>query len=342
MNGAEPQFTDAVGKPVPRPLVPKVASPINLLNPDRYEFYTFDDSGDLVKRLMTMKEIQSIVANGNGALISDSDSEPASPISLNGIPISSSETRVQDIVNNVQNVLSKEIETKKNSTIPDKFDTPDVSSSWNLILPAIFGNTGDEIRPNRPMPAPINMTPDSEIEEPVRTTKTPPKKKPSKVTIARSTTVAPSHVQDTVESIDLSLLNTVDEVVITTQKPTRKSTHKQTTKKVSSTRPSTTRKPSNAVKTGAPLVKVQPSKRPKPQPLKVNATTTPELKARPTVTKIPTQSTVKRSPATKRRTTTPVTTTTEVPTTTELPTTTEQIVITTSTTKRPRKTTTQR
>ena len=71
-DGEAPQFTDAVGKTVPRPRVPPhVASPINLLNPDRYEFYTFNDSGDLVKRLMTLQEIQSIVANGNGAVIGD-------------------------------------------------------------------------------------------------------------------------------------------------------------------------------------------------------------------------------------------------------------------------------
>ena len=172
MSGADekPHFTDAVGKTVPRPFVPpQVASPINLLNPDRYEFYTFNDNGELVKRLMTLKEIQSIVANGNGATIGDNEPESQSVL-LNTIPLSNhgAETKVQDIVDSVQNVLSREMENNKNaSAIPAQLlDTPDVSSSWSMILPAIFGNTGDEILPHKP----INMTPETEI---VDTTTTP-------------------------------------------------------------------------------------------------------------------------------------------------------------------------
>ncbi|XP_052895813.1 uncharacterized protein LOC128303002 [Anopheles moucheti] len=42
-----------------------IASPINLLNPDRYEFFTLDDKGKVVKRIMTFKEIQSIVAGSD-------------------------------------------------------------------------------------------------------------------------------------------------------------------------------------------------------------------------------------------------------------------------------------
>lgn len=184
-DGEAPHFTDAVGKTVPRPfLPPQVASPINLLNPDRYEFYTFNDNGELVKRLMTLKEIQSIVANGNGAMIGDNEPESHSVI-LNSIPLSNhgAETKVQDIVDNVQNVLSREMENNKNiSQIPaELLDTPDVSSSWSMILPAIFGNTGDEIMPHKP----INMTPETDIVDtttqkfsPTRksTTKAPPSK----------------------------------------------------------------------------------------------------------------------------------------------------------------------
>lgn len=165
MNGdsQNPQFTDAVGKTIPKPFVPpNVASPINLLNPDRYEFYTFNEKGELIKRLMTMKEIQSIVANGNGAVVtenSDGDYNPAMMTPLHQSP--GAETRVQDIVDNVQNVLSREMENNKNiSHIPSQLlDTPDVSSSWSQILPAIFGNTGDEILPYKQ----ISMTPESDI-----------------------------------------------------------------------------------------------------------------------------------------------------------------------------------
>lgn len=198
MNGDQaPQFTDAVGKTVPRPFVPpQVASPINLLNPDRYEFYTFNDVGELVKRLMTLKEIQSIVANGNGAMIGDNEPESQSVI-LNTIPLSNknTETKVQDIVDNVQNVLSREMENNKNAShIPSQMlDTPDVSSSWSMILPAIFGNTGDEILPHRP----INMTPETEIVDTTTskvsrrtttTTKAPTSRTPVKTTPSTTTT----------------------------------------------------------------------------------------------------------------------------------------------------------
>lgn len=192
-NEEKPYFTDAVGKTVPRPFVPpQVASPINLLNPDRYEFYTFNDKGELIKRLMTLREIQSIVANGNGAMISDSNNEPQS-VMLSSMPLTnhdSSDTKVQDIVDNVQNVLSREMENNKNfSSIPqDLLDTPNVSASWSMILPAIFGNSGDEILPHKP----INMIPETEIidtttsmriettKAPLRTTKRPATKKPVK------------------------------------------------------------------------------------------------------------------------------------------------------------------
>ncbi|KAG4066590.1 hypothetical protein HA402_007226 [Bradysia odoriphaga] len=171
-NGEEPpKFSDAVGKPVPRPLVPpQVASPINLLNPDRYEFYTFNDSGDLVKRLMTMKEIQSIVAGGSneGSVMHHMGSSNDKNFDDN----------VEDIVTSVQKVLNEEVEANKNTTNEHNvLDTPDVSSTWSIILPAIFGNTGDDIRPHKPQ---IVMTPDSVIVDATeKTAKKPVKVKPS-------------------------------------------------------------------------------------------------------------------------------------------------------------------
>lgn len=221
-NGEEPQFTDAVGKTVPRPFVPpQVASPINLLNPDRYEFYTFNDNGELVKRLMTLKEIQSIVANGNGATIGDNESESQSVL-LNTIPLSNmgAETKVQDIVDNVQNVLSREIENNKNaSSIPTQLlDTPDVSSSWSMILPAIFGNTGDEILPHKP----ISMTPEAEIDD-MTTTTTMKTRKPTTTT---TTKVATTPIKTSTTPVKTSTR------VKTTKAPT-------TTKRVTTLPPST-------------------------------------------------------------------------------------------------------
>ncbi|KAL5289394.1 hypothetical protein ACFFRR_009499, partial [Megaselia abdita] len=177
LNGDEkPQFTDAVGKKVPKPAAPIVASPIDLLNPDRYEFYTFDDNGELVKRLMTMQEIQSIVANGDGegpAIIHTMTLDDKDP-----------EKNVHDIVASVQNVLTKEVEDNKNNTNATPiFDTPDVSASWAQILPAIFGNTGGSIFPQS-RPQQVVMTPDSDVVEattkPHKPRPKPSKKKPSK------------------------------------------------------------------------------------------------------------------------------------------------------------------
>ncbi|KAK5650949.1 hypothetical protein RI129_001978 [Pyrocoelia pectoralis] len=131
-NGSQTFFADAVGKPMTKPLTAtQLASPINLLNPDRYEFYTFDDSGDLVRRLMTLDEIQGIIASGDG------DSTNYNSQSLLTLP----EQRVDDVINNVQNVLKEEMESHKPvSDGKPEFDTPDVTSTWNLILPALFGN----------------------------------------------------------------------------------------------------------------------------------------------------------------------------------------------------------
>lgn len=182
LNGQkEPQFTDAAGNYVPRPLVPpRVASPINLLNPDRYEFYTFNDDGDLVKRLMTLKEIQSIVANG------DSDQQV---MAKNPSGALDADASIRKIVSNVQKVLNKEMEEKSNSTNkvkPTKLDTPDTSSSWSSILPAIFGNTGESITPDNAAPAAaVGGTPDSVI---LSTTSTTTSKKPTHKTPSTSTT----------------------------------------------------------------------------------------------------------------------------------------------------------
>lgn len=155
-NGSKAVFADAVGKPVSKPAASQLASPINLLNPDRYEFYTFDDSGDLIKRLMTLEEIQGIIASGDGdGLVYNSQSSLTEE--------STPEKKVDDVVNNVQNVLKEEMETHKNSESKPIYDTPDVSSSWTMILPAIFGNSGEEVTPERPL---AMATPETIVIEP--------------------------------------------------------------------------------------------------------------------------------------------------------------------------------
>jgi len=275
MNGnEEPQFTDAVGKTVPRPFVPpQVASPINLLNPDRYEFYTFNEKGELVKRLMTLREIQSIVANGNGALIGgDNDPNESQSVILNSIPLTNSnhdsDTKVQDIVDTVQNVLSREMENNKNiSTIPHELlDTPNVSSSWSMILPAIFGNTGDDILPQ----VPINMTPEAEVIDTTTTkrstsTRRPISKKPSstvtkKVSTTRTTAAPKKQTTKLEQKIvpSTTVPSTTKRTTLLTKKPITSSTTKKQTVKTKPTNlafRSTTRRPIVSIINNIPSIK---------------------------------------------------------------------------------------
>ncbi|CAG9825292.1 unnamed protein product [Phaedon cochleariae] len=150
-NGTKAIYTDSLGRPLAKPSASsELASPIDLLNPDRYEFYTFDDDGNLVRRLMSLDEIRGIIATG------DSDGlEYDSLSSQNYIP----ENRVNDVLSNVQGVLKGEMELHKNKVDSKPvFDTPDVSDSWSMILPAIFGNSGADINPEKPVQ---HVTPDT-------------------------------------------------------------------------------------------------------------------------------------------------------------------------------------
>ncbi|XP_045769142.1 uncharacterized threonine-rich GPI-anchored glycoprotein PJ4664.02 [Maniola jurtina] len=147
-----PYIADAVGNSLPAPSsVPAtVGSPVNLLTPDRYEFYTFDESGELVKRLMTLEEIQAIVAAGEeteGLVTFANDNQPTIAFNFT----QPSQTKVHSVVTNVQNVLKAQMEAQKNkpNNIQPTLDTPDVSDSWSLILPSIFGNTGVDIVPDK-------------------------------------------------------------------------------------------------------------------------------------------------------------------------------------------------
>ncbi|XP_030020443.2 serine-rich adhesin for platelets [Manduca sexta] len=146
-----PFVADAVGNTLPPPSnVPAtVGSPINLLTPDRYEFYTFDESGELVKRLMTLEEIQAIVAAGEeseGLVTFANDDQPTIAFNISQPP----HTKVHSVVTNVQNVLKAQMEAHKMKPfVQPTLDTPDVSDTWSLILPSIFGNTGADIVPDK-------------------------------------------------------------------------------------------------------------------------------------------------------------------------------------------------
>ncbi|XP_031618761.1 mucin-12 [Contarinia nasturtii] len=239
MNGKEPQFADAVGNYIPRPLVPpRVASPVSLLDPDRYEFYTFNDDGELVKRLMTMEEIQSIVANGD----SEQQALAKNPA---GNPILDNEASIRDIVNNVQKVLHSEMANNNftASLSHNKLDTPDTSSSWSSILPAIFGNTGESIVAQK-IPVTTGSTADSIIMQSTTTHKKPATHKPS--TSISKTTVPPKTTPSK----------------LTKQKP--KPSRPASSSSVTATRPNTTvtqkTKPTSAAQTTQHIKNTQTNK----------------------------------------------------------------------------------
>ncbi|XP_060801437.1 mucin-2 [Amyelois transitella] len=162
-----PYVADALGNELPRPssLPATVGSPVNLLTPDRYEFYTFDESGELVKRLMTLEEIQAIVAAGEeaeGLVTFANDNQPTIAFNFSQPPYN----KVHNVVTNVQNVLKAQMEAHKNKpNFQPTLDTPDVSDSWSLILPSIFGNTGGDIGPDKIHNTGTFTTPETETIE---------------------------------------------------------------------------------------------------------------------------------------------------------------------------------
>lgn len=53
-----------------------VASPAGLLRPDKFQFYTYNDDGDMITRQMTAQEIQSLIAAGGADHVAMDRQEP--------------------------------------------------------------------------------------------------------------------------------------------------------------------------------------------------------------------------------------------------------------------------
>lgn len=53
-----------------------VASPAGLLRPDKFQFYTYDDKGDMITRQMTAQEIQGLIAAGGADHVAMDRHEP--------------------------------------------------------------------------------------------------------------------------------------------------------------------------------------------------------------------------------------------------------------------------
>ncbi|XP_075223917.1 uncharacterized protein LOC142325770 [Lycorma delicatula] len=140
-----------------------IGSPGDLLSPDRYEFYTFDESGDLVKRLMTLDQIQGLIAGGDSDGMEGDASAPTyyhevlpdvEPSDLQG---------VHKVVANVQNVLKSELEASKNKLPMTKplavLSVPDAASSWSILLPGVLGGPLEDNK--APESEPTNRQPPS-------------------------------------------------------------------------------------------------------------------------------------------------------------------------------------
>lgn len=53
-----------------------VASPAGLLRPDKFQFYTYNDKGDMITRQMTAQEIQGLIAAGGADHVAIDRQEP--------------------------------------------------------------------------------------------------------------------------------------------------------------------------------------------------------------------------------------------------------------------------
>lgn len=152
-NGTRTYIADAAGHPLTQHEGP-VGSPADLLAPDRYEFYTFDESGDLIKKLMTLDQIHGLIAGGDvDALDTIDSSAPTYYHAGNQGHIDVSDLEPTDIqgvhkvVANVQNVLKGELEASKNKPLSTKpismLSVPDAASSWSILLPGVLGGAED-------------------------------------------------------------------------------------------------------------------------------------------------------------------------------------------------------
>ncbi|XP_066991537.2 serine-rich adhesin for platelets [Anabrus simplex] len=209
-NGTKAYFADAAGRPVDKPPAASlVGTPGGLLSPDRYEFFTFDEAGELVKRFMTLKQIQSLIAGGDG--------KPGAINSIERLPVeedhegsASAMMGVRDVVASVQNVLKGELEANKNK-IPVPIASPpsapvssdpsldSAAASWGVILPAIMGSTNDQSPPSTEETL-ISTPTKSPTSDLISTTS----ESPSENDITKKTTEAPQALKNDAPTIPSS------------------------------------------------------------------------------------------------------------------------------------------
>ncbi|CAL7938081.1 unnamed protein product [Xylocopa violacea] len=120
-------------------------SPANLLKPDGFQFYTYNERGEMITKQMTMQDIQSLIASGgpDHSMVGIQEPQKAEDILTGG-------KKVMDVVEKVQNVLKSAMDkplstlTVSHPMIPEK-----ANAEWSNILPAIlagdkYGNKVEE------------------------------------------------------------------------------------------------------------------------------------------------------------------------------------------------------
>lgn len=155
-------------------------TPSHLMNPDKYEFYTFDDDGQIVKKLMSVQEIQRIIANNERGrptephnqnefyqiITVSPDVEP--PPAVSRINPSEPLFSVHDVIASVQNVLKSEINLKR---VPARRPAPGVTekaeSSTAATASTAVNATDEDV-------APTTYRPKIQIVEELPTTTSAP------------------------------------------------------------------------------------------------------------------------------------------------------------------------
>ncbi|XP_050546768.1 uncharacterized protein LOC126908597 [Daktulosphaira vitifoliae] len=158
-NGTKTYLSDGQSKNVQKQSETLIGSPGHLLSPDRYEFYTFDETGDLVKRLMTLDEIHGLIAGADP----ESDLTDVSPTyyhdalsshsseALMHLPATDLESldapAVHKVLEKVQNVLKTEMAANSGNPLTSISDIPlhhqETSSAWSALFPGLIETPDD-------------------------------------------------------------------------------------------------------------------------------------------------------------------------------------------------------